>query len=93
MSRQLHTPVADANESHMEPVSAKSIPVFSPYSSNDPKDAFQFLDEKSCSVASFSTIGSHPGHHHLVVQMPSPGQNSFAWQHAEGMIIPHPSSY
>lgn len=46
------------------------------------------LDSKSCSVASFSTLGSHPGHHHLLqVQSPTSArsQSSFPWQHSAGM--------
>lgn len=52
----------------------------------NPRDPLQILDEKACSVASFSTIGSHPGHHHLIVQMHSPNQTDYPWQHAQGML-------
>ncbi|TQV91153.1 Major facilitator superfamily transporter [Cordyceps javanica] len=83
ISRQLQTPASDTNTSNLYQFSANSVFAVPLYEAPDSSDPLRLLNGKSCSVASFSTVESHPGHHHLVVQMPSPSQKELPWQHIE----------
>ncbi|ATY66963.1 Major facilitator superfamily transporter [Cordyceps militaris] len=76
--------VSDTNTSHLQQFPTNNVfevPLYEPaYEPPDLRDPLQVPDEKSCSVASFSTVGSHAGHHHL--QM-SPGKPDLASQPAK----------